>query len=70
MNKIVLIAFLDKTIKILEAKSNKIQIIVNSVPKLENRNFPKDRQSEVNPLDILEVYWKTLYQDRYKIKIR
>ena len=70
MNKIVLIAFLDKTIKILEAKKNKIQIIVNSVPELENRNFPKDRQSERNPLDILEVYWKTLYQDRYKIKIR
>ena len=70
MNKIVLIAFLDKTIKILEAKKNKIQIIVNSVPELENRNFPKDRLGEVNPLDILEVYWKTLYQDRYKIKIR
>lgn len=70
MNKIVLIAFLDKTIKILEAKKNKIQIIVNSVPKLENRNFPKDRLGEVNPLGILEVYWKTLYQDRYKIKIR
>ena len=70
MNKIVLIAFLDKTIKILEAKKNKIQIIVNSVPELENRNFPKDRLGEVNPLDILEVYWKKVYQDRYKIKIR
>ena len=70
MDRIGLIAFLDKTIKILEAKKNKIQIIVNSVPELENRNFPKDRLGEVNPLDILEVYWKTLYQDRYKIKIR
>ena len=70
MNKIGLIAFLDKTIKILEAKKNKIKLIVNSIPKLENRNFPKDRLGDVNPLDILEVSWKTLNQDRYKIKIR
>ena len=70
MNKIGLIAFLDKSIKILEAKKNKIQLIVNSVPKLENRNFPTDRLGDVNPLDILEVSWKTLNQDRYKIKIR
>ena len=70
INKIGLIAFLGKTIKILEEKKNKIQFIVNSVPKLENRNFPIDRLGDVNPLDILEVSWKTLNQDRYKIKIR
>lgn len=70
INKIDLIPFLGKTIKITEAKKAKIKFIENSIPRLDSKNFPVHRLRDINPLDIIKVYWKSHQNDKYHIKIK
>ena len=70
INKINLIPFLNKTIKITEAKMAKIKFIEESIPRLETKKFPADRLRDINPLEITEVYWKSHQNDKYHIKIK
>ena len=70
INKINLIPFLNKTIKITEAKMAKIKFIEESIPRLETKKFPADRLRDINPLEITEVYWKSYQNDKYHIKIK
>ena len=70
INKINLIPFLNKTIKITEAKMAKIKLIENSIPRLETKKFPAHRLRDINPLDISKVYWKSYQNDKKHIKIK
>ena len=70
INKIELIPYLERTIRILEAKSNKINFIISSVPRLEKDEFSEKSLKDINPLEITEVYWKNAGQNKYAIKIR
>jgi predicted transcriptional regulator len=70
INKINLIPYLNKTIKVTEAKMAKIKLIENSIPRLETKKFPADRLRDINPLEITEVYWKSHQNDKYHIKIK
>ena len=64
INKINLIPYLNKTIKVTEAKMAKIKLIENSIPRLETKKFPAHRLRDINPLDITKVYWKTYQNDK------
>lgn len=70
INKINLIPYLEKTIKILEAKKSKINFIISSIPRLEKDEFSEKSLKDINPLEITEVYWKNAGQNKYAIKIR
>ena len=70
INKINLIPYLERTIRILEAKKNKINFIISSIPRLEKDEFSEKSLKDINPLEITEVYWKNAGQNKYAIKIR
>ena len=70
INKIKLIPYLERTIRILEAKMNKINFIISSIPRLEKDEFSEKSLKDINPLEITEVYWKNSGQNKYAIKIR
>tara|TARA_B100000945_G_C20329084_1_gene571469 strand:- start:64 stop:798 length:735 start_codon:yes stop_codon:yes gene_type:complete len=70
INRIRLIPFLERTIKILEAKKNKMNFIISSIPRLEKDEFSEKSLKNINPLEITDVYWKNAGQNKYSIKIR
>ena len=70
INKINLITYLERTIRILEAKKRKMDFIISSIPRLEKDEFSEKSLRDINPLEITEVYWKNAGQNKYAIKIR
>ena len=58
INKINLIPYLERTIRILEAKKNKINFIISSIPRLEKDEFSEKSLKDINPLEIQKYIGK------------
>lgn len=70
IDKMGLMDHLDRTIKILRAKNEKLTFIKSKLPRIENNKLLQQRLNGINVLDVEEVTWKTHNNDRYNIKIR
>jgi len=70
IDKINLIQFLNRTIKVLKAKNEKLAFIVNNLPRLYDNKLLEKKLSDINLLDVQEVSWINYQNDKYNIKIR
>ena len=70
IDKINLIQYLNRTIKVLKAKNEKLAFIVNKLPRLYDNKLLKKKLSDINLLDVQEVSWINYQNDKYNIKIR
>jgi|GEM_PF-2300773 hypothetical protein len=70
IDKINLIQYLNRTIKVLKAKNEKLDFIINNLPRLYDNKSLEKKLSEINLLDVQEVSWKNYQNDKYNIKIR
>ena len=70
IDKINLIQFLNRTIKVLKAKNEKLAFIVNNLPRLYDNKLLEKKLSDINLLDVKEVSWINYQNDKYNIKIR
>ena len=70
IDKMGLMEHLNRTIKILRAKKEKLTFINTNLPRIENNKLLQQRLDGINVLDVEEVAWKTHNNDRYNIKIR
>lgn len=70
IDKINLIQYLNRTIKVLKAKNEKLAYIVNNLPRLYDNKLLEKKLSDINLLDVQEVSWINYQNDKYNIKIR
>lgn len=70
IDKINLIQYLNRTIKVLKAKNEKLDFIINNLPRLYDNKLLEKKLSEINLLDVQEVSWINYQNDKYNIKIR
>jgi hypothetical protein len=70
IDKINLIQYLNRTIKVLKSKNEKLDFIINNLPRLYDNKSLEKKLSEINLLDVQEVSWKNYQNDKYNIKIR
>jgi len=70
IDKINLIQYLNRTIKVLKAKNEKLDFIISNLPRLYDNKSLEKKLSEINLLDVQEVSWKNYQNDKYNIKIR
>ena len=70
IDKINLIQYLNRTIKVLKAKNEKLDFIINNLPRLYDNKSLEKKLIEINLLDVQEVSWKNYQNDKYNIKIR
>ena len=70
IDKINLIQYLNRTIKVLKAKNEKLAFILYNLPRLYDNKLLEKKLSDINLLDVQDVSWKNYLNDKYNIKIR
>lgn len=70
IDKISLIQYLNRTIKVLKAKNEKLAFIINNLPRLYDNKLLEKKLNDINLLDVQDVSWINYQNDKYNIKIR
>ena len=70
IDKINLIQYLNRTIKVLKAKNEKLAFILNNLPRLYDNKLLGKKLNDINLLDVQDVSWINYQNDKYNIKIR
>ena len=70
IDKINLIQYLNRTIKVLKAKNEKLAFILNNLPRLYDNKLLEKKLNDINLLDVQDVSWINYQNDKYNIKIR
>jgi len=70
IDKIDLIQYLNRTIKVLKAKNEKFTFILNKLPRLSDNKLLEKKLNDINLLDVQDVSWINYHNDKYNIKIR